>query len=103
MRAGGEAKGPHGTGHTLAISDATLAAYFNLQDRLAQIFVVSNRDIPDLKAPCLVGPQSGIDRRNVVARSMPSFIISLSISLLDISRFTSRSGRWQTRECLLLA
>ena len=30
-------KGPHGTRHTLAISDAALAAYFNLQDRLAQI------------------------------------------------------------------
>jgi hypothetical protein len=54
-------KGPHGTGHTLAISDATVAAYFNLQDRLAHILVVSNRDIPELKAPCLVGPQSGID------------------------------------------
>jgi hypothetical protein len=54
-------KGPHGTGHTLARSDAALAAYFNLQDRLAQILVVSNRDIPELKAPSLVGPQSGID------------------------------------------
>src|SRR5215472_7201824 len=32
-------KGPHGTGHTLAISHATLSAYFNLQDRLTQIFV----------------------------------------------------------------
>src|SRR6516162_26402 len=32
-------KGLHGTGHTLAISDAALAAYCNLQDRLAQIFV----------------------------------------------------------------
>jgi len=34
-------------GHTLAMSHATLAAYFNLQDRLAHIFVVSNRDIPE--------------------------------------------------------
>jgi len=48
-------------GILLQISDATLAAYFNLQDRLAQILVVSNRDIPELKAPCLVGRQSGID------------------------------------------
>jgi hypothetical protein len=38
-----------------------LSAHFNLQDRLAKIFVVSNCDIPELKAPCLVGPQSGID------------------------------------------
>jgi hypothetical protein len=29
-------KGPHGTGHTLAISDVALSAYFNLQDRLAK-------------------------------------------------------------------
>jgi len=28
-------KAPHGTGHTLAISDAALSTYFNLQDRLA--------------------------------------------------------------------
>ena len=54
-------KGPHCTGHTLAISDAALSAHFNLQDRLAQILVVNDRDIPELKAPCLVGPQSGID------------------------------------------
>src|SRR5215469_918486 len=52
-------KGPHGTWHTLAIFDAALSAYFNLQDRLAQIFVVHNRDIPELKPPGLVGPQSG--------------------------------------------
>jgi hypothetical protein len=39
-----------------------LSAHFNLQDRLAQSFVVNHRDIPELKAPCLVGPQSGIDR-----------------------------------------
>jgi hypothetical protein len=38
-----------------------LSAHFNLQDRLAQIFVVNNREIPELKAPCLVRPQSGID------------------------------------------
>ena len=54
-------KAPHGTGHTLAISDAALSTYFNLQDRLAQIFVVNHRDIPELKAPGLVGPQPSID------------------------------------------
>jgi hypothetical protein len=53
-------KGPHGTEHTLGISDAALSAHFNFQDRLAQIFVVSHRDVPELKPPCLVGPQYGI-------------------------------------------
>ncbi len=47
--------------HTFAISDAALSAHFNVEDRLAQILVVNDRDIPELKAPCLVGPQSGID------------------------------------------
>jgi len=60
-RLGSRSKAVTAPGSTLAISDATLAAYFNLQDRLAKIFVVSNRDIPELKARCLVGPQSGID------------------------------------------
>src|SRR6516164_4221346 len=53
-------KGPHCIRHTVAISDAMLSAHFNLKDCLAQILVISNRDIPELKAPCLVGPQSGI-------------------------------------------
>jgi len=54
-------KRPHCAGHTLALSDAALSADFNLQDRLTQILVINDRDIPELKAPCLVGPQSGID------------------------------------------
>ena len=55
-------KRPHGTRHTLAISHAALSPDFNLPDRLAQILIVDNRDIPELQPPCLVGPQSGIDR-----------------------------------------
>jgi hypothetical protein len=54
-------KRPYCTGHTLAISDAALSADFNLQNRLTQILVINDRDIPELKAPCLVGPQPGID------------------------------------------
>jgi hypothetical protein len=54
-------KWPHCTGHTFAVSDAALSAHFNLQDRLGQIPVVNDRDIPELNPPCLVGPQSGID------------------------------------------
>ena len=41
--------------HTLAIPDAALSAYFNFQDRLDQIFVVYNCDIPELKPLGLVG------------------------------------------------
>ena len=48
-------KGPHGAGHTLAIPDAALSAYFNFQDRLAQIFVVYHCDTPELKPLGLVG------------------------------------------------
>jgi hypothetical protein len=47
--------------HTLAMSDAALSAHFNLQDRLAQIFVVNHRDIPELKPPSLVRPKWGVD------------------------------------------
>jgi hypothetical protein len=48
-------KRPHCTGHTRAISDAALSAYFNLQDRLAQILVINDRDISELKTPSLSG------------------------------------------------
>ena len=48
-------KRPHCTGHTLAVSDAALSADFNLQDRLTQVLVIDDRDIPELKAPCLIG------------------------------------------------
>ena len=44
-----------------ADSSASLSAHFNLKDRLTQILVINDRDIPELKAPCLVGPQSSID------------------------------------------
>jgi hypothetical protein len=39
----------------------TLSPDFDLQDRLSQIVVENDRDIAELKAPGLVGPQSGID------------------------------------------
>ena len=54
-------KGPYRTRHTLAMSDRALAAYFNLKHRLAEIFVFHHCDIPELKAPCLVESQAGID------------------------------------------
>jgi hypothetical protein len=54
-------KRPHGAGHTLAVSNTALSPDFNLQDRLTQILVINDRDIPELKAPCLVRSQSGID------------------------------------------
>lgn len=38
-------KGPHCTGHTLAICDAALSPNINLQDRLSQILVANDRDI----------------------------------------------------------
>jgi len=55
-------KGLHGTGHTLAISHAALAAYFNLKDGLAEILIVHDGDIAELKSPCLIPPQAGVDR-----------------------------------------
>lgn len=54
-------KRPHCTGHILTISNAALSTDFNLQDRLTQVLVINDRDIPELKAPCLIGSQSGID------------------------------------------
>ena len=54
-------RGLHCTGHTVAIPDTTLAAYFNLKHRLAGIFVFHHCDMPELKPPCLVGSQAGID------------------------------------------
>jgi hypothetical protein len=48
-------KGLTGPGILFQISDAALSAYFNFQDRIAQILVVNNRDISELKAPSLVG------------------------------------------------
>jgi len=38
-------KGPHCAGHTFAIADSTFAAHFNLQDRLAEMLIVNDRDI----------------------------------------------------------
>jgi hypothetical protein len=49
-------KGPDCTRLAFAISDAAVSAHFNLQNRLAQIFVINDRDIPELKAPCFIGP-----------------------------------------------
>ena len=40
-------KGPHCTGPSLAISDAALSAHFNFQNRLTEIIVVNDRDIPE--------------------------------------------------------
>ena len=54
-------KGQHRTRHTFAISDAALSADFNLQDRFIRIPIMNDGDIPKLKAPGLVGPQSSID------------------------------------------
>jgi len=38
------------------IANPTLAARFNLQDRLAEVLIVHDRDIAELEAPCPVGP-----------------------------------------------
>ena len=52
-------KGSHCTGHAFAISDAALAAHFNLQDCLAEILIVHDRHIAELKTPSFVEPQPG--------------------------------------------
>jgi hypothetical protein len=58
-------KRQHRTGHTFAISNTTLSPNLNLQDCLFQIVIENDRDIPELKAPSLVGPQSGLQGHNV--------------------------------------
>jgi hypothetical protein len=88
MRAGAKPaskslNGPHCTGHTLAISDAALSADFNLQDRLTQILVINDRDIPELKAPGLVGPQSGINcEEHIVVKLFRFPVESLLLRLM---------------------
>jgi hypothetical protein len=52
--------------------DTTLAAYFNLKHRLAEIFVFHHCDIPELKPPCLVGSQAGIDGQSRAVVPLPS-------------------------------
>src|ERR1700728_2041229 len=55
-------KWTHCIGHTLAISESPFSAHFNLKNCLAQTLVVNALDITELKAPCLIRPQSGIAR-----------------------------------------
>ena len=81
-------KRPHCTGHAFAVSDAALSAYFNLQDRLVQILVVNDRDIPKLKAPGLVGPQSGIDCQEHIVVKL--FRFPFEAPLLRLLRSLSR-------------
>jgi hypothetical protein len=63
----------HRAGHAFAIADAALAAHFNLQDRLAEILAVNDRDITEFKAPRLVGPQAGIDREQHIVVKLLRF------------------------------
>jgi hypothetical protein len=78
----------HSSRRALAIANTAFSTYFDLKDGLAAALVFDHRDIPKLKAHCLVWAKASIGgEQNIVVKL---FCFPTKAGLLGIMRAFSR-------------